>query len=199
MTWIDTHASDTEHRRVILLDWLIGSTHYRWAAYDVPVVTTGSAGAPSDTWNPRGFSVDGISTRQGEAAGSARVLFGNANGGLNPLVWSAANTRVTVYEAWLNTTGKTTIPEQEVTLFAGVVNSWELTPETLTLFLTALNPFSAILIPRRMITSTCSVQFKGPACGYAGAETDCNRTLARCQALSNDARFGGCARLDPRS
>jgi lambda family phage minor tail protein L len=33
--------------------------------------------------------------------------------------------------------------------------------------------------------------FKGTECGYAGAETSCNRTFARCEALNNKSRFGG--------
>jgi hypothetical protein len=42
---------------------------------------------------------------------------------------------------------------------------------------------------------TCRFQgingFKGPNCGYSGAETVCNYTAARCTALGNYARFGG--------
>lgn len=34
-------------------------------------------------------------------------------------------------------------------------------------------------------------QFKGDRCGYGGAETDCNRSLARCRDLLNSQRFGG--------
>lgn len=33
--------------------------------------------------------------------------------------------------------------------------------------------------------------FKGVECGYSGAETVCNGTLARCKELSNQTRFGG--------
>jgi phage-related protein len=33
--------------------------------------------------------------------------------------------------------------------------------------------------------------FKGPYCGYTGAETSCNRTFTRCQELLNTAKFGG--------
>lgn len=33
--------------------------------------------------------------------------------------------------------------------------------------------------------------FKGTQCGYAGAETVCDRTLTRCRELSNSERFGG--------
>lgn len=34
-------------------------------------------------------------------------------------------------------------------------------------------------------------EFKGDQCGYAGAETECNRTPQRCKELDNYARFGG--------
>ena len=34
-------------------------------------------------------------------------------------------------------------------------------------------------------------EFKGALCGYAGAETECNRSYARCEELDNLARFGG--------
>jgi phage-related protein len=36
-----------------------------------------------------------------------------------------------------------------------------------------------------------------PRCGYSGAETSCNGSLARCEALGNEARFGGFLGLDP--
>ncbi|MCK9555019.1 hypothetical protein M0R36_04280 [bacterium] len=37
----------------------------------------------------------------------------------------------------------------------------------------------------------CSWKFKSEECGYAGAETECNKTLQRCRGLSNTLRFGG--------
>jgi len=37
----------------------------------------------------------------------------------------------------------------------------------------------------------CRFRFKGDRCGYAGAETACNKTLARCRELNNSVRFGG--------
>jgi len=36
-----------------------------------------------------------------------------------------------------------------------------------------------------------------PRCGYSGAETTCNGTLARCVALGKETRFGGFLGLDP--
>lgn len=34
-------------------------------------------------------------------------------------------------------------------------------------------------------------EFKGSLCGYTGAETECDRTFARCKELNNQRRFGG--------
>jgi lambda family phage minor tail protein L len=50
-----------------------------------------------------------------------------------------------------------------------------------------------VTIPlRRFYREVCQWKFGGTECGYTilGAET-CNRTLTRCKALSNSARFGG--------
>lgn len=47
-------------------------------------------------------------------------------------------------------------------------------------------------IPRhRYLKNHCRFVFKSSRCGYAGAETECNRTLARCRELSNETRYGG--------
>jgi lambda family phage minor tail protein L len=43
----------------------------------------------------------------------------------------------------------------------------------------------------RILKNSCRYRFKGERCGYAGAETACSHTLARCRELSNSTRFGG--------
>lgn len=49
-----------------------------------------------------------------------------------------------------------------------------------------------ISLPYRLYNRNyCSWKFKSSECGYAGAETECNRTLQRCKELSNRVRFGG--------
>ncbi len=45
--------------------------------------------------------------------------------------------------------------------------------------------------PARQFTVTCPWKFKGLECGYAGSETDCNKSWARCSQLANTARYGG--------
>lgn len=47
-------------------------------------------------------------------------------------------------------------------------------------------------LPTRRYTRTyCQWVFKSTECGYAGAETECNKTFQRCKQLANSERFGG--------
>lgn len=47
-------------------------------------------------------------------------------------------------------------------------------------------------LPTRIYSrNTCRWVFKSDECGYAGAETTCNKTQQRCKALANYQRFGG--------
>ena len=43
----------------------------------------------------------------------------------------------------------------------------------------------------RLPSDLCQWPFKSSECGYSGAETICNGTYTRCQALGNTAQFGG--------
>jgi len=43
---------------------------------------------------------------------------------------------------------------------------------------------------RRYARNYCSWKFKSSECGYAGAETECNKTQQRCKQLNNYQRFG---------
>lgn len=52
--------------------------------------------------------------------------------------------------------------------------------------------------PTRLFDRICQWEFKGPECGYAGAETSCDHTDERCVALGNFANFGGFLLLLPR-
>ena len=43
---------------------------------------------------------------------------------------------------------------------------------------------------RRYARNYCSWKFKSSECGYAGVETECNKTQQRCKQLNNYQRFG---------
>jgi len=59
--------------------------------------------------------------------------------------------------------------------------------------LSAMNPYMRRFPQNRILSNHCRFKFKGTdgRCGYAGGETTCNHTLARCRELSNSTRFGG--------
>lgn len=44
---------------------------------------------------------------------------------------------------------------------------------------------------RKFWRNHCTWKFKSTQCGYAGAQTSCNKTFQRCKALANQTRFGG--------
>jgi len=44
---------------------------------------------------------------------------------------------------------------------------------------------------RKYSRNYCGFKFKSTECGYAGAESTCNKTLTRCRVLANSGRFGG--------
>lgn len=49
-----------------------------------------------------------------------------------------------------------------------------------------------ITLPRRTYSRNyCQWRFKSDECGYAGAETECNKTKQRCKVLDNYVRYGG--------
>jgi len=60
-----------------------------------------------------------------------------------------------------------------------------------TFTLGAPNVFTRRFPLHRILKNHCRFRFKSARCGYAGAETACNHTLARCRELGNSIRFGG--------
>lgn len=78
-----------------------------------------------------------------------------------------------------------------VLLFDGVMNSIQLTPMSLVFTVERILNNHSSLSPNKIFDVNCQFRFKDSKCGYTGAETKCDKTLARCQALSNVTNFGG--------
>ena len=78
-----------------------------------------------------------------------------------------------------------------ITVFKGYLDGWAWDEEWIDVdVVCALASWSRKTV--RKISSTCRwIKFKGVECQYAGEETWCDRTYARCDALSNTANFGG--------
>jgi lambda family phage minor tail protein L len=72
------------------------------------------------------------------------------------------------------------------------IDSYSTTKEGATFILTSKFDILNVVLPaRRYSRNYCGWKFKSTECGYSGAETECNKTLARCRILSNSERFGG--------
>ena len=61
-----------------------------------------------------------------------------------------------------------------------------------TFILGAGSPYRMRFPRNRVISGFCRYIFKSARCGYAGSETNCDRSLSTCRdIMSNSARFGG--------
>lgn len=85
----------------------------------------------------------------------------------------------------------TTIVGNPVLVFEGSINNFKLS-QTFCAFTVERPLYSySIVSPNMTYDVNCQFKFKDGRCQYSGAETKCNKTLSRCQALSNVTRFGG--------
>jgi hypothetical protein len=97
---------------------------------------------------------------------------------------------VLVYEVlWDPTTGAQLNP---VLIFSGVINQAQYTAGYADLqCVSRVQGQTTAGMVGRYVGQLCGHVFRGSRCGYAGSETICDRTMARCQALANFQRFGG--------
>jgi phage-related protein len=85
-----------------------------------------------------------------------------------------------------------TNPEDVITIFDGVVDKLRFTVGTYQIdVVRQLNSYTQI-IPYMTYAPMCQwKKFKDEKCGYVGAATTCDRTLAQCQGYENEENFGG--------
>lgn len=79
-----------------------------------------------------------------------------------------------------------------------VVLGAKCTPLWVVFTLGCFNPINRRYPVGQYIAKHCRFRFRGPHCGYVGAQLSCDHTLDRCRALKNSARFGGHPGLDGR-
>ena len=77
--------------------------------------------------------------------------------------------------------------------FEYYIDSWSSDKDSVVFLLLPRISALGLKIPARIYSRNyCQWKnFKGTECGYAGAETTCNRTKQRCKELGNYKRFGG--------
>jgi len=80
------------------------------------------------------------------------------------------------------------IPDSKELLFRGNIESFSVNPTQITADLLASADYLVFSVPRRRFQTRCPWTYKGPECGYTGAETSCTKTYDGCY---NKGRFGG--------
>ncbi|MFA5056658.1 MAG: hypothetical protein WC485_00970 [Opitutaceae bacterium] len=82
-------------------------------------------------------------------------------------------------------------------LTRGRLNAYEAGPTTCRWDIIPLYDTATIKAPLRQVTQPCPFRFKSPECGYAGAESSCDKTYATCNVtMGNAHRFGGCIQIN---
>lgn len=193
MSYIDTHAADARQLFVTLLRIDFGSPVY-WTDYDTRVVTTG-LGLASSTWTPYQFRLSGLDSEHGVVSGKVTVEVGDGDGVASALVLSGglAGLKVYIYIGYLDPDAANTIAQDVRQVFAGVIDSPVIDTDRaiVTFTLSPLIDLQAKVLPRRVLGNACSLDFKGAACQYAGADTNCTRLIPDCTAKGNSLHYGG--------
>lgn len=83
------------------------------------------------------------------------------------------------------------VVDSPVLMFDGLINNLEMTQYYCSFSIERLLYSYSTVSPNMTYDVNCQFKFKDSRCQYAGTETKCDKTLARCQALSNVTRFGG--------
>lgn len=164
------------------------STALRYTDLDISVLLDGY------TYEARAFeaggaeysldmTIDSVSVRVDDVAGDLTSLF---------LTQELRKKRCVVKLAGLDENAKVIAAAP---VFAGIVDSIDGDVKRVTIEVTSPMILWKTKTPRRTHTATCPYPFKSAdadmPCLYAGAETWCDQTYARCLALGNDLNFGG--------
>jgi len=150
----------------------------------------------SKTWQKFPFELQEISESSNAETSQFQIKVGNVNNIIGEYIRQ--------YEVYIKQNGYSPI-----SLTLSLVNSYDLANTTpvyshdLTLSSNSINAievtftvsardlYSKRVPTTRMLTNSCRFKFKSSLCGYAGIETECDKTLKRCTALGNKIRYGG--------
>jgi hypothetical protein len=174
-----------ELRPFALLDIELDGTHYRYTDCDVPIIYS------SNSYAPRGFSGEPIGYSVAHIVDQCGLEVDNLDDALTSAFVGGNPQGEPVLLLLVVVTASGTIIGTPVTLFDGAIDSWSIHEEKVQI--TLVNDLIRWSLPTlSLYSASCRwKKFKGTYCGYSGSATWCDRTYARCQALSNTDNFGG--------
>lgn len=173
-----------ELRPFWLLTMALGTT-VRYTDCDVPIATGGN------TFNPRYFKHGGIKYSIGKIVDSISVELDNIDQTLSTafIGGDPQGSDVTVQEVVLNSSYA--VVQTPVTWFQGTIDDWEADEDGINMKVVGPNYAWSRRLAGLHPSSCRWPVFKGTECTYAGGQSTCDRSYARCASLTNTNNFGG--------
>jgi len=186
---IKSALESEELRPFLLVSLSIDSNPITITDCDVPIAWNG------ELYEPRGFSPGSVSYSIGQVVDSVSFAVDNVDDfftasfvGGDPR-GTQVDIRMVLLDSDYQIIGSSA--DDNAILFIGYIDEWSLNEGKISIVLAnAISQWNKKTL--RLQSASCSwVEFKGDECRYSGAETECNRSYARCSALNNTANFGG--------
>lgn len=173
---------------VQLAGW--GGATIRWAA------TKSAVSYDGETWNPQpSLAVGALQQRMDGGTQGVTVRVSNADLAMSTLIDQAnpKGATLTVYQVFLDDL------TNAATLVGGLlVKSYRLSSATADFLCEGSSGPTRRRVPARKYYRTCYKVYKSADCGYAGADSSCDRTDTDCKAKDNFDNFGGWLFVLPR-
>lgn len=178
-----------ELRPFILIHMDIDGTDYRYTDCDVALVSGGNR------FDPHPFSLEPVRYSIGHVVDLAKCSFSNLGDTFTAEFVGGDPRGSDVTFQFVALDADYQIIVGALTFFMGEIDGWSLDEEALPIIVSnQFSQWSQRTLSRQ--SASCRwKKFKGDdadsPCMYAGGESWCDRTYARCTALSNTANFGG--------
>lgn len=172
-----------------LFEFTDGINTYRYTDCDIPLWVTVD-GTTAVEFTPRGFTFDNINYSEGNIIDSATLKVDNVDQIMSSIFLGSVvqGNEATLWICILNS-NKSILGVAPI--FMGNIDGWALDESLIDISISNIFTRWHNSANNRYSPSCRWKKFKGTECKYAGAETECDRSYARCIELGNTANFGG--------
>lgn len=176
-----------------LLHLNIDGNDFRYTDCDVPIARPAveSIHEEVELHTPKEFEVDKVAYSLGRIVDSINIEIEDVKALLRTYFVGGTPRGGAVTYSLVVLDSNNEIVINPVVLFSGIIDDWELDETKISIQVTNINNrWSEETLNRQSASCRWKV-FKGTECQYAGGETWCDRSYARCTVLSNTDNFGG--------
>jgi hypothetical protein len=189
---ITTEIAKDAQFQALMFKLSLGST-YRWTDLDTAIRFA------NEWWQPKGIKVASFDRRIDSDVITTKLTIPNVTQWFSDICLAEDIRRkpIMIYQVWLDFNLSVlgcTLETQLPILFDGLIDSIPpggANPLEVEVNIIDYEITGSVSTPRREHASSCPWAFAGPYCTYAGAETICDHSWARCIELANTDHFGG--------